>query len=52
MARAFELVLNILNKKLTFNEFGATFQFSLMQVIIACIVIGLFFRIFYAIYDR
>lgn len=52
MQRAFEICISILNREFTFNEFGITLTFSLLQVIISCIVLGLFFRIFYAIYDR
>lgn len=52
MARTIEIALSILSKKYTFSEFGTTFSFSILDVIIACIVIGLFFRIFYTLYDR
>ena len=52
MVRSIELAMNFLNKKLLFNEFGLTFEFSLLQVIFACIIISLFFRIFYTLYDR
>ena len=52
MVQVFRSCLDILNHDYTFNEFGTTLTFSILDVIIACIILGLFFRIFYAIYDR
>lgn len=52
MSDTFTLAWQIINRKMTFNEFDMSVSFSIFDVILACLILGLFFRFFYTLYDR
>ena len=52
MERTFSVAWQIITRKMVFNEFGMTISFSIFDVILACLILGLFFRFFYTLYDR
>lgn len=52
MDSLFNIVIDMLNFVFTFELGGNTYSFSILQVIIACMILGLFIYIFNRIYER
>lgn len=52
MDKIFEIAINMLTFVFSFELGGNTYSFSILQVIIACMILGLFIYIFNRIYER
>lgn len=52
MDSLFNIAIDMLSFVFTFELGGNTYSFSILQVIIACMILGLFIYIFNRIYER